>query len=217
MKRIMITRKQLREVVEAQKTNVMFDGQTPSEMGVNAQEKYDDALRAGIRPDAIQLNGKSNNNNVTDNNETVVGIDATDTNSISRSVEQGVNNAIQNGADINKIKIESNPEDILNGTNESIRKFNKKKIEEARLENLRMNSVLMTKKDLRESFINEAITKYYVVDDGGAYNVFSSDDFDAQGKYYENPEYNLKDFEIIRTFTDMVRAFDYAEMLNDTL
>lgn len=42
---------------------------------------------------------------------------------------------------------------------------------------------------------------WYVVDDGGMYNVFSSEDFDEDGQYTVNPDYSLDDFDIIAKYT----------------
>jgi len=56
---------------------------------------------------------------------------------------------------------------------------------------------------------------WYVVDDGGVYNVFSSDDFDAKdGHYHENPEYTLDDFDIVAKYTTSDAAWNEAERLN---
>lgn len=57
-------------------------------------------------------------------------------------------------------------------------------------------------------------TLYYVVDDGGAYNVFSSDDFNEDGQYTVNPEYTLDDFDIIAKYTTADAAWNEAERLN---
>ena len=54
----------------------------------------------------------------------------------------------------------------------------------------------------------------YVVDDGGMYNVFSSDDFDEDGRYTVNPEYSLDDFDIIAKYTTADAAWNAAERLN---
>lgn len=55
---------------------------------------------------------------------------------------------------------------------------------------------------------------WYVVDDGGAYNVFSSEDFDEDGQYTVNPEYSLDDFDIIAKYTIADAAWNEAERLN---
>lgn len=55
---------------------------------------------------------------------------------------------------------------------------------------------------------------WYVVDDGGMYNVFSSDDFDEDGQYTVNPEYSLDDFDIIAKYTTADAAWNEAERLN---
>lgn len=56
---------------------------------------------------------------------------------------------------------------------------------------------------------------HYVVDDGGVFNVFSSDMFDSLGRYYEDTSINFNDLDIVAHFTSMDKAFDYAEQLND--
>ena len=55
---------------------------------------------------------------------------------------------------------------------------------------------------------------WYVVDDGGVYNVFSSEDFDKNERYIVNPEYTLDDFDIIAKYTTEDAAWDEAERLN---
>ena len=55
---------------------------------------------------------------------------------------------------------------------------------------------------------------WYVVDDGGVYNVFSSDDFDEDGQYTVNPDYSLDDFDIIAKYTTADAAWNEAERLN---
>ena len=55
---------------------------------------------------------------------------------------------------------------------------------------------------------------WYVVDDGGVYNVFSSEDFNEDGRYTVNPEYALDDFDIIAKYTTADAAWNEAERLN---
>lgn len=55
---------------------------------------------------------------------------------------------------------------------------------------------------------------WYVVDDGGVYNVVSSDDFDEDGRYTVNPEYSLDDFDIIAKYITADAAWNEAERLN---
>lgn len=55
---------------------------------------------------------------------------------------------------------------------------------------------------------------WYVVDDGGIYNVFSSEDFDEDGQYTVNPGYSLDDFDIIAKYTTADAAWNEAERLN---
>jgi len=152
MKKIIITRSQLNEVMDSQKTQVTFTGANANELGTNAQEKYNDAISTGLKPNAIQLNGKSINNNATDKDETVIGFDATQSN-IRDAVKNSVNNAVNNGADINKLSVQGNTEDVLNGTNESVKRYSKKDVERARLYEMRKNGKIMTKKELRENVL----------------------------------------------------------------
>ena len=56
---------------------------------------------------------------------------------------------------------------------------------------------------------------HYVVDDGGVFNVFSSDMFDSLGRYYEDASINLGDLDIVAKYTDMDKAFEHAERLNE--
>lgn len=55
---------------------------------------------------------------------------------------------------------------------------------------------------------------WYVVDDGGAYKVLSSEDFDEDGQYTVNPVYSLDDFDIIAKYTTEDAAWNEAERLN---
>lgn len=55
---------------------------------------------------------------------------------------------------------------------------------------------------------------WYVVDDGGMYNVFSSEDFDEDGQYTVNPNYSLDDFDVIAKYTTADAAWNEAERLN---
>jgi len=62
--------------------------------------------------------------------------------------------------------------------------------------------------------LKEDILKYYIVDDGGVYNVFSSDMFDAQGRYIENKNYTIDDFDIIKTTNSEEQAWKIVDKLN---
>lgn len=55
---------------------------------------------------------------------------------------------------------------------------------------------------------------WYVVGDRGVYNVFSSEDFNEDGRYTVNPEYTLDDFDIIAKYTTADAAWNEAERLN---
>lgn len=56
---------------------------------------------------------------------------------------------------------------------------------------------------------------HYVVDDGGLFNVLSSDMFDSQGRYYEDTSINFRDLDIVARYYDMDKAFEHAEQLNE--
>lgn len=135
------------------KTQVTFGGDNATEMGANAQEKYNDARKNGIKDGAIKMSGKSNNNNTTDADETTIAFDSSQTN-VGAAVTNAVQNAVNNGADINKLNVVGDSEDISNGTflNESDKVYTKKQIMEARLKKMREEGKVMTKKQLRESF-----------------------------------------------------------------
>ena len=55
---------------------------------------------------------------------------------------------------------------------------------------------------------------WYVVDYGGMYNMFSSEDFDEDGQYTVNPNYSLDDFDIIAKYTTADAAWNETERLN---
>lgn len=152
MKKVIITRSQLNEVMDSQKTKVAFTGNNAVEMGNNAQEKYNDALRSGLKSNAIQMDGKSVNNNATDNDEAVITFDTDKGNSIRDAVTDAVNNAVNNGVDINKLNVQGNSEDLF--ANES-KRFSKKQIEQARLYEMRKNGTILTKKQLTEEIITK--------------------------------------------------------------
>ena len=157
MKKIIITRKQLNKVNEDiadnSKTQVTFTGNNANEMGNNAQEKYNDATRSGLKTNAIQLSGKSIGNNASDKDETTIAFDSTQSN-IRGAVTNAVQNAVNNGADINKLNVVGNGEDINNGISEA-KIYTKRQVEEARLYEIRKNGKIMTKKQLKESCNNE--------------------------------------------------------------
>ena len=142
----------INEVMDNQKTVVSFDGTNANEMGTNAQEKYNDALRTGLKPNSITLQGKTPTNNATDKDETVISFDSSKGN-IKDAVTNSVQNAVNNGADINKLNVQGNTEDIMNGTNES-KSYSKKNIELARLHEIKKNGKTLTKKQLTEEIVN---------------------------------------------------------------
>ena len=55
---------------------------------------------------------------------------------------------------------------------------------------------------------------YYVVDEGGIFNVITSLDFDDSGKYIPNKSCSLSDFEIIEEFTSLKRASEFCKDKN---
>lgn len=89
----------------------------------------------------------------------------------------------------------------------------------------RKTTMKISKEDLRylvlesvRQFLNEektGRTRYWVSDDGGYYNAFSDDMFDERGRYIENPNYTIDDFDIVRYFNTFDEACDYAERMND--
>ena len=148
-----ISESKINEVMDSQKTQVVFDGNNANELGINAQEKYNDAIRSGLKPNSIQMNGKTINNNASDKDETIIGFDTNEPN-IRDAVSNSVQNAVNNGADINKLNVQGNTEDITNGVSES-KKYTKQQVERARLYEMRRNGKIMTKKELRETFGEE--------------------------------------------------------------
>ena len=169
------------EVMDSNKTNVTFTGSNPNEMGVNAQEKYNDALRSGLKQSAISLNGKSKNNNASDKDETVISFDSSEGN-IKDAVTNSVQNAINNGADINKINVQGNVEDVFNGVSEG-KVYSKKNIEKARIHEIKKNGKRLTKKQLTEEILNDASIKDRIK---SVKNVFKV--LDAFSKVYGDEE-----------------------------
>ena len=145
------------DIPDSKKSIVNFDGTNANDMGVNAQEKYNDALKTGLKQNSILLQGKTINNNASDNNETIIGFD-TNKGNIKDAVTNSILNAVNNGADINKLNIQGNAGDILNGTNES-KIYTKKQVEEARLHEMKKNGKIMTKKQLSEEIANSLSLK----------------------------------------------------------
>lgn len=139
------------------KTQVTFTGNNANEMGANAQEKYNDAVSGGLNPNAIQMSGKSIRNNATDKDEVTIGFDKTQSN-IRGAVSNAVQNAVNNGADINKINVVDNSEDITNGVAEG-KTYSKKQIEQARLFEMRRTGKVMTKKQLSEEILTRSRLK----------------------------------------------------------
>lgn len=153
MKKIIITKSQLNEIMDSKKSLVTFNGNNATELGVNAQEKYNDALRGGFNSNAITLQGKTEKNNATDKDETIVSVDTTKP-SIKDAVSQAFSDAVHNGADPNKITVQGNAEDIKNGTNEA-KVYTKRDVEIARLYEMRRNGKVLTKQQLKEEILGE--------------------------------------------------------------
>lgn len=148
IKRIILTRTQLNEIMDNMKTNVTFTGSTPTEMGANAKQEYNDAIGSGLKSNAIAFTGKSPRNNATDSTEANISIN-TNTPDIGKAVTDAVTNYVNNGGDINKVNVTGNAEDITNGTTDESKTFSKKQIEEARLKKIH-EGYKITKRKLRE-------------------------------------------------------------------
>lgn len=150
IKRVILTTTQLNEVMDSLKTPITFTGNTPSEMGANAQKAYNDAIGAGLKPNSISLTGKSPKNNVSDAAETNIGIN-TNTSNLGVAVSDTLRNFEANGGDISKVNVTGNAEDITNGSMDETKAFSKKQIEEARLKKIH-EGYKMTKKQLKEEW-----------------------------------------------------------------
>lgn len=149
MKKLIITESQLFELLgDGDKSQVQFTGQNAMELGQNAQEKYNDATRAGLKGDAISMVGRTPNNNATDKDEFTVEVDTNSPN-LRDGVTKAVQNAVNNGADINKMVVQGNAEDINNGTNEN-KVLTKKQMIENRIKHLNENAIFMNKRQLRK-------------------------------------------------------------------
>ena len=141
--------------MDSKKTVVTFTGNNANEMGTNAQEKYNDAIKAGLTPSSIALQGKSINNNASDKDEIEIAFDSNKSN-IKDAVTSSVQQAVSNGVDINKVVAKDNTEDVTNGVSE-MRSFSKKNVEIARLHEMRKNGRVLTKKQLTEEILGENI------------------------------------------------------------
>ena len=147
---LIITNKQLNEVNDMNKTIVNFTGTNASELGANGNEAFNDAKKGGLKPQAITLQGRTPTNNATDDDEVKISFDTTKPN-IKDAITNAFQSAVNNGADPNKITVDGNTEDILNGTSEN-KIFTKKMIDEARLFNMKKNGKILTKKQFVDSF-----------------------------------------------------------------
>jgi hypothetical protein len=149
MKNLIISRRQLKEVLDNQKTAISFVGSNPQEMGMNAQDAYNDARSAGLSQNAIKMVGKTPRNNAVDNDEVVIGLDTTQ-NTMKDAVQKAAQDAQNNGLNPDKTVIAGNAED-LNNMQES-RQYSKKQIEEMRINNIKRNGTVMSKQQLQEEF-----------------------------------------------------------------
>ena len=149
MKKLIITESQLFELLgDGDKSQVQFTGQNAMELGQNAQEKYNDATKAGLNGNAISLDGRTNDNDATDKEEFTVEVDTNSPN-LRDGVTKAVQNAVNNGADINKAVFHVNAEDINNGTSEN-KVLTKKQMIENRIKHLNENAIFMNKRQLRK-------------------------------------------------------------------
>lgn len=168
MKKMIITKKQmnlLEGVMDSEKTEVAFTGNNANELGTNAQEKYNDAVRAGLKPNSITMDGKTKRNNSRKGEEVSVSF-KTDSPSIKASVTDTVNNAVNNGVDINKLNITGNAEDIYDGNMDEGKTFTKSFVENARLFEMRKNGKIVKKEWIKEgrmetSETNKVIRRLY--------------------------------------------------------
>ena len=71
--------------------------------------------------------------------------------------------------------------------------------------NINVNDLTETVKQSVLRIIKESMTKWFVVDDGGVYNVFPEEDLE---------QYGIEKDQIVKVFYDMNKAFDYSEKLN---
>lgn len=55
---------------------------------------------------------------------------------------------------------------------------------------------------------------YYVVDEGGIYNIITSEDFDEEGRYIPDKASMLEDFEIVEKFQSFKQAYEYCNEIN---
>lgn len=159
MKNLVLSRKQLQEVLDNQKTSVSFVGSNPQEMGMNAQNAYNDARSAGLSQSAIKMIGKSPRNNAVDNDEVVIGLDTTQ-NTVKDAVQKAAQDAQNNGLNPDKTVIAGNAEDLNNI--EETKQYTKKQIEEMRINNIKKNGSVMTKQQLQEEF--DSNSKFFLCD-----------------------------------------------------
>ena len=154
MKKVILNSKQLTRCINEEQSVISFTGDNAQEMGKNAAEKYNDAVRAGIKPSAIKISGQATGNNTPDNQEATVAFDTTQSN-ISDAVKNAVNTAVGNGADINKLNVVGDTDDVMNSEENESKAYTKKAIEEARLRKIRTEGQVFTKKQLNEEFASE--------------------------------------------------------------
>ena len=153
IRRIIITKDQLNEVMDSKKTTVTFTGDTPTELGANAQKELTDALGSGLRKDALTLTGRSSKNDASDSTETNISVPGNSQN-IGTEVSNAALQFQANGGDLRDATFSVNAEDIANGSTDESKIFSKRQIEEARLKKIH-EGFKMTKRQMKESFVNE--------------------------------------------------------------
>lgn len=152
MKRVIFTRSQINEIMDNEKTLVTFNGSNASEMGANAQKQYDDAVKAGLKPNSITMDGRSNTNNANDRDEVQVSFN-TNSGNLRDAVTQTVQKAEKNGLNMDHLNVVGNPEDI--GTNENYRVISKKKLEEARAKSILEGCRVVSKREIEKDIEKE--------------------------------------------------------------
>lgn len=150
IRRIIITKDQLNEVMDSKKTTVTFTGDTPTELGANAQKELTDALGSGLRQNAITLTGRSSKNDASDSTETNISVPGNSQN-IGTEVSNAALQFQANGGDLRDATFSVNAEDITNGSIDESKIFSKRQIEEARLKKIH-EGFKMTKRQMQESF-----------------------------------------------------------------
>ena len=152
MKKLIITEEHLRlleDVADSKKTEVAFTGNNANELGANALEKFNDAKKAGLGPDKITMNGKTMNNNARKGEEVQVSFD-TNTPSLQKSITDTVNNAVNNGIDINKLNVIGNPGDLSGTEIAETKTYSKARVEGMRLSEMKRKGTVIKKGQINE-------------------------------------------------------------------